>query len=292
MRRYSRTVAIGVNRCFLSPDTTSVRFLALNWAGLKAFDQKAKKDIFSCCKFSWVWGFIYDGDGYLATNVIKNLCPWLYGLSRKNDDWGLGRLLKASADAWVWKQCLLTAFLSDCSVPFHRLGCWVLTCSSATRSGFGVVFWQAVWWSVVGAVTRAAWSFSGETMQHLCGTDLGDSTISTGSVEFGRHRFCPPPDSWTRVSELEAGDPENMALFPPGCHLFVFKSKLCLHVGMRIYFGVPKCRWSQRTASHQRGTSFSCVLRLSAGLSKAEMLLDVVKVLSLIFISWLTFGSG
>lgn len=139
MKWYSRTVAIGVNSCFLSPDTISVRLLALNWAGLKAFDQKAKKDIFSCCIFSWGLGFFSSGDGYLDTNIIKRLSPCLYGFSRKNADWGLGRFLKASANACVWKQCFSTAFLLGCSVPFHHLSCWALACSSVTGSGFGVV---------------------------------------------------------------------------------------------------------------------------------------------------------
>lgn len=118
-------------------DQCSLIGAQLSW--IKSFWSRGKEGHIFLLHIFLVFGFFSNGDGYLDTNIIKRLRPCLCGFSRKNADWGLGRFLKASANAWVWKQCFLTAFLLGCSVPFHHLSCWALTCSSVTRSGFGVV---------------------------------------------------------------------------------------------------------------------------------------------------------
>lgn len=148
-------------------------------------------------------------------------------------------------------------FLLGYSVTSHRLGCGALTCSSRTQSGSGAVFWWVVWWSAVR--TRAGWGFSGEIVQHLHGTDLGRLKVSMSSVSFRQHRLCTPPNSRARVSELETEDPESTALFPPGFHLSILKTKHCLHGGICIYSRAPESTGAcVLPATGGEGVSFAC----------------------------------
>lgn len=82
---------------------------------IKSFRSKGKGHIFLLYIFLGFHGFVFWGDGcalfcclfgffwwrwIFGYKYYKSLCPCLYGLSRKNAYWGLGRLLKASANAW------------------------------------------------------------------------------------------------------------------------------------------------------------------------------------------------
>lgn len=145
MRWYSRAVLIGVHSSFLSPSMISVHLLVPDSAALKAFDQKAKKDIFSCCMFSQVWGFFSDGDRYLATNIVKNVVSLPLWALKKECWLKVFSLVNQNKCKFLILGAVFPTFLLDIVwLPTSLAVEQLLTCSSRTQSGFGAVSWWVV----------------------------------------------------------------------------------------------------------------------------------------------------